>query len=65
MDHGTMAGSWSMMDSQPLGSAGTLGLGRSLEFSPMAPLIGGRWFSDGEMVPGARRRDWSRGGCGA
>jgi hypothetical protein len=25
---------------------------------------GGRWCSDGEMVPGARRRDWSRGGCG-
>jgi hypothetical protein len=25
---------------------------------------GGRWCSDGEMVLGARRRDWSRGGCG-
>jgi hypothetical protein len=25
---------------------------------------GNRWCSDGEMVPGARRRDWSRGGCG-
>jgi hypothetical protein len=25
---------------------------------------GGRWCSDGEMVPGVRRRDWSRGGCG-
>jgi hypothetical protein len=24
---------------------------------------GGRWCSDGEMVPGARRGDWSRGGC--
>jgi hypothetical protein len=23
----------------------------------------GRWCSNGEMVPGARRRDWSRGGC--
>jgi hypothetical protein len=24
---------------------------------------GGRWCSDGEMVPSVRRRDWSRGGC--
>jgi hypothetical protein len=24
---------------------------------------GDRWFSDWEMVSGARRRDWSRGGC--
>jgi hypothetical protein len=23
----------------------------------------GRWCSDGEMVLGTRRRDWSRGGC--
>jgi hypothetical protein len=25
---------------------------------------GNYWFSDGEMIPGTRRRDWSRGGCG-
>jgi hypothetical protein len=25
---------------------------------------GVQWCSDEEMVPGARRRDWSRGGCG-
>jgi hypothetical protein len=25
----------------------------------------GRWCSNGEMVPGLRRRDWSRGGCSA
>jgi hypothetical protein len=25
---------------------------------------GGRWCSDGEIVSGVRRRDWSRGGCG-
>jgi hypothetical protein len=24
---------------------------------------GGRWCSDGEMVPGVRGGDWSRGGC--
>jgi hypothetical protein len=24
---------------------------------------GGRWCSDGEMVSGVRRKDWSRGGC--
>jgi hypothetical protein len=24
---------------------------------------GDRWFSDGKMVPDARRRDWSQGGC--
>jgi hypothetical protein len=25
---------------------------------------GSRWCSNGKMVPGARRRDWSRDGCG-
>jgi hypothetical protein len=25
---------------------------------------GGRWCTDGEIVPDVRRRDWSRGGCG-
>jgi hypothetical protein len=25
---------------------------------------GSRWCSDGEMVPGTGRRDWSRVGCG-
>jgi hypothetical protein len=24
---------------------------------------GGRWCSDGEMFPGVRREDWSKGGC--
>jgi hypothetical protein len=24
---------------------------------------GGQWCSDGEMVPCAKRRDWSQGGC--
>jgi hypothetical protein len=25
---------------------------------------GGRWCFDGEMIPGVRMRDWSRGWCG-
>jgi hypothetical protein len=25
---------------------------------------GDRWFSDGEMISGARRIYWSQGGCG-
>jgi hypothetical protein len=29
----------------------------------MALNRGGRWCFDREMVPGARRRNWSRGGC--
>jgi hypothetical protein len=30
----------------------------------MALNIGDQWCFDGEMVLGARRRDWSKGGCG-
>jgi hypothetical protein len=38
---------------------------RSYEDNHMTVLNrGGQWCSNGEIVPGASRRDWSRGGCG-
>jgi hypothetical protein len=30
----------------------------------MALNRGGRWCSNGKMIPDARKIDWSRGGCG-
>jgi hypothetical protein len=68
MVHGTMAGSQSMVDSQPWGGVAAPSLGghhnssereRERGGGHQALKKGSRWCYDGDMVLGVRKRDWS------